>query len=101
MILHSVYFYFKEDIPADAAGKMELDIRVKLSQIHSVNQIWAGPPQGIDRDVVDNDYAMSLHATFKDSEGLQSYQEDPAHKEFLETWKPYFERIQVYDTRIS
>ncbi len=101
MILHSVFFYLKENTPAEIAGKMESAIKNELSEIESVNQIWAGPPQGVERDVVDNDYGTSLHALFEDLEGLQAYQSDPVHVSFVETYKPYFERIRVFDTRIS
>jgi hypothetical protein len=98
MILHSVFFYLKEGTPADVAGHMQADILGKLSGISSVREILAGPPQGIDRDVVDNDYAMSLHAKFDGLEGLQEYQTDPVHVAFVEKFKPHFERIRVYDT---
>jgi hypothetical protein len=99
MILHSVFFYLKDEAPADAAGLMRTEILDKLSGIASVREIMAGPPQGIDRDVVDNDYAMSLHAKFDDLQGLQSYQTDPVHVAFVDRFKPHFERIRVFDTR--
>lgn len=101
MILHSVFFYLNENAPAGTSVDMQADIKTKLSQIDTVINIWAGPPEDIDRDVVDNDYGMSLHAMFEDREGLQAYQSDPLHVAFVETFKPYFERIRVYDTRIS
>ncbi len=99
MILHSVFFYLKEESPAETADLMKEDILQKLSGIASVREILAGPPQGIDRNVVDNDYAMSLHAKFDDLEGLQAYQTDPVHVAFVDRFKPFFERIKVYDTR--
>ena len=102
MIMHSVFFYLKENsIPSGTVADMETDIRNKLAQIQSVKQIWAGPPQGIDRDVVDNDYHTSLHAIFDDLNGLQAYQSDPVHVTFVETYKPWFQRIRVYDTNLS
>lgn len=99
MILHSVFFYLKDVAPVETAGLMQAEILEKLSGISSVREILAGPPQGIDRDVVDNDYAMSLHAKFDDLQGLQSYQSDPVHVAFVDRFKPHFERIRVYDTR--
>jgi len=99
MILHSVFFYLKEGAPAETADLMKTEIFETLSAITSVREILAGPPQGIDRDVVDNDYAMSLHAKFDDLEGLQAYQSDPVHVAFVEKFKPQFERIRVFDTR--
>lgn len=101
MILHSVFFYFKENTPAFTAENMQADILEALAGISVVDEIWAGPPQGINRDVVDNDYAMSLHARFDDLEALQTYQADPTHVEFVEKYKPWFEKIKVYDSRIA
>lgn len=101
MILHSVFFYFNETAPGGAAESMQADILEKLSGIATVREILAGPPQGIDRDVVDNDYNMSLHAKFDDLEALSAYQSDPVHVAFVEKYKPYFEKIRVFDTRTS
>ena len=101
MILHSVFFYLKEQTPSEIAGQMEADIKNKLSDIPSVNSVWAGPPEGVERDVVDNDYQTSLHAMFDDIDALQSYQVHPVHVTFVETYKPYFSQIKVFDTRIS
>ena len=99
MILHSVFFYLKEGTPAETADLMKTEILDTLSGITTVREILAGPPQGIDRDVVDNDYAMSLHAKFDDLDGLQTYQTDPVHVAFVEKFKPHFEKIRVFDTR--
>ena len=101
MILHSVFFYLKENAPAGTGEKMRSDIEKKLSEIGQVKEIWAGPPEGVDRDVVDNEYDMSLHAMIGDLKALQAYQVDPIHVEFVETYKPHFDHIKVYDTRVG
>ncbi|MDI6400834.1 Dabb family protein [Balneolaceae bacterium ANBcel3] len=101
MILHSVYFYLKDDAPEDVPSRMEHDIKNLLSNISTVDEIWAGAPQGIDRDVVDNEYNTSLHVRFNSLEALQSYQTDPLHVSFVDTYKPYFKQIKVYDTRLA
>lgn len=101
MLLHSVYFYLKKDAPDDTAACMERDIIGQLSSIPQILELWAGAPEGIEREVVDNEYAMSLHAIFKDRETLRAYQEDPVHVEFVNTYKVWFERLRVYDTRLS
>lgn len=80
---------------------MRSDIEKKLSEIGQVKEIWAGPPEGVDRDVVDNEYDMSLHAMIGDLKALQAYQVDPIHVEFVETYKPHFDHIKVYDTRVG
>ncbi|MFO8030517.1 MAG: Dabb family protein [Cyclonatronaceae bacterium] len=101
MILHSVFFYLNDEAPAGTAETMKAEILDKLTGIASVREILAGPPQGIDRDVVDNVYNMSLHAKFDDLEDLLAYQADPIHVAFVEKFKPFFDKIRVFDTRIS
>lgn len=99
-ILHSVFFYFKPDTSADAIEMQRVAIVDDLSKIEAVNQIWAGGPEGIERDVVDNAYGMSLHMLVDNREALQIYQSDPIHQEFLERFKSHWSGIKVYDTRI-
>lgn len=100
MILHSVFFYLNDNAAIDTAGNMKKEILSDLANIDTVRDIWAGPPEGIERDVVDNDYAMSLHALFEDKEALQSYQTDEVHVAFVDKYKSFFERIRVFDTRV-
>jgi hypothetical protein len=99
-ILHSVFFYFKPDVSSDAIEAQRVAILNDLSKIESINQIWAGAPEGIERDVVDNTYGMSLHMIFNDLQALQHYQSHPIHVSFLTNHKPNWTGIKVYDTRI-
>jgi hypothetical protein len=99
-ILHSVFFYFKPEVAPDAIEAQRIAILEELSKIETVNQIWAGAPEGIERDVVDNTYGMSLHMTFNDRDALQKYQTDPVHVEFLAKHKQNWTGIKVYDTRV-
>lgn len=101
MILHSVFFYLNDQAPEGTAENMKAEILDKLAGIATVRELLAGPPQGIDRDVVDNDYGMSLHAKLDDMEDLMAYQADPVHRAFVEKYKPFFDKIRVFDTRIS
>lgn len=99
-ILHSVFFYFKPDVPAAEIESQRQAIVNDLSKIDAVNQLWAGGPEGIERDVVDNSYGMSLHMIVADRDALQRYQSDPAHTDFINKFKPLWTGIKVYDTRV-
>ena len=99
-ILHSVFFYFKEDLPEGLIEAQHAAILQDLSKIDAIDHLWAGMPEGIERDVVDNSYGMSLHMLFNDREALQRYQTDPIHTEFLTMYKPNWTHIKVYDTRV-
>lgn len=99
-ILHSVFFYFKPDVSATDIETQRQAILNDLSKIEAVDQIWAGGPEGIERDVVDNTYGTSLHMVVADRDALQRYQSDPIHVEFLNRFKPLWTGIKVYDTRV-
>lgn len=99
-ILHSVFFYFQEDVDPAEAERQQAAVLQDLSQIGSVSKIWAGAPVGIDRDVVDNTYTTSLHAIFEDRAGLDAYQTDPIHLNFLQTFRANWKSVRVFDTRV-
>ncbi len=99
-ILHSVFFYFKPEVSSVAIESQRVAIVEDLSKIDAVDQLWAGGPEGIERDVVDNAYGTSLHIIVADRDALQRYQSDPIHLDFLARHKAYWTGIKVYDTRI-
>ncbi len=99
-ILHSVFFYFKPEVSADSIEAQRVAVLEDLSKIEAVDQIWAGGPVGIERDVVDNSYGSSLHTIFEDRDALHQYQSDPIHLEFLAKFKSNWTGIKVYDTQI-
>jgi hypothetical protein len=99
-ILHSVFFYFLPETPASVIEEQRTAILSELSTIKTVSWIKAGAPVGIDRDVVDNEYGMSLHLETASKETLQSYQTDPVHLSFVGKFKPYWSKIRVFDTAI-
>jgi len=99
-LLHSVYFYFKDDADPAEIENQRNSILNDLSRISGADQIWAGAPAGIERDVVDNNYAMSLHIILKDKNSLAAYQADPVHQEFVQRFKPNWKSIKVFDTNV-
>ncbi len=101
MILHSVFIYLKEDADSSIARDIKKSIIEDLGTIETVVNIHAGAPVGVDRDVVDNDYAMSLHAFFNDRAGLNAYLKNPVHLAFLERFKSSWRQIKVCDTSLD
>lgn len=99
-ILHSVFFYFKDTTDPQQIEQQTQAIRKELSRIDGVQNVMAGAPVGIDRDVVDNTYGTSLHLVVADRDALVKYQEDPIHQAFLARFKSNWSGIKVYDTRI-
>ena len=99
-ILHSVFFYFKDSISAEIIESQKDAILNKLSTIPTVSWVKAGAPFGIDRDVVDNAYGMSLHLEVASKSDLDAYQNHPTHLAFIGEFKENWTGIKVYDTAI-
>lgn len=98
-VLHSVYFYFKKDDPKRIEETRDA-IMHDLSSIKTVQTLYAGAPLGMERDVVDNDYQLSLHAIFRDREALNAYLTDEDHLEFLHNFSKDWKKIRVFDTNL-
>lgn len=99
-ILHSVFFYFKEDVPGDIILAQKESIIHDLGKIEEIWDVRAGAPAGVQRDVVDNSYGMSLHLLTHNLETLSKYQSHELHVNFITMYKPYWKAIKVYDTEV-
>lgn len=99
MLVHSVFFYLKPELtPADRTafrGGVE-----SLRGIASVETAYVGTPAPVPpRSVVDATYDVSLTAVFKDVAEHNAYQVDPVHVKFVETFRSFWTRVQIYDAQ--
>jgi hypothetical protein len=97
MLVHSVYFWLKPELtPAQRA-----DFRrgaESLATIKSVEKLYVGVPAGVpDRPVVDKSFGVALTVICRDVAAHNAYQVDPVHLAFIERWKSYWARVQIYD----
>jgi hypothetical protein len=99
-ILHSVFFYLHDAVSDSEVQAQREAILNDLSQIEPVKWIKAGAPFGIERDVVDNAYGMSLHLEVESKSDLDSYQTHPTHLDFVKRFKPNWKAIKVFDTLV-
>jgi Stress responsive A/B Barrel Domain len=97
MFIHTVYFWQKPGTSAALREQLIADCRDLLGRIDSVKQLFAGPPAGTERDVVDNSYSVGLTVIFDGPAGHAVYQPHPLHQEFIARNKQHWERVQVYD----
>lgn len=100
-ILHSVFFYFKEDCQPEIIQSQKEAIINNLGKIEEVWDVRAGAPVGIQRDVVDNEYGMSLHLMTENLQTLSNYQQHPLHVAFINDFKPNWQKIKVFDTLVD
>jgi len=99
-ILHSVFFYFKPETEVATIEAQREAILGQLSTIKTVKWVKAGAPFGIERDVVDNEYGMSLHLEVESKADLDAYQTDPTHLAFVGRFNTNWVKIRVFDTQV-
>jgi hypothetical protein len=101
MLIHSVYFWFKPDADAQVVARFEDGLR-RLVTIPEVREAYFGPPEAVPaRAVVDQSYAWALVERFDSVADHDAYQAHPIHEEFLETFKPTWDRVQVFDVHVQ
>ncbi len=97
MIIHSVFFWLKPEL-TDAQRAEFVAGAESLHGIASVQSLFLGRPAPIvPRPVVDGSYTYALSITFKDVAGHDAYQVDPAHRAFVDKFKPFWNKVQIYD----
>lgn len=97
MIVHSVYFWLKDDIEPTDREKFWTSVRSLLT-IRSVQHGWVGTPAATeDRPIIDKSYTCALVLVFDDLAGHDVYQADPVHDSFRSGCHSYWSKIQIYD----
>lgn len=98
MLIHSVFFYLRTDLTAAQREEFLKDGLESLLPIRSVTQAYIGRPAAIaPRPVVDASYDFALNVLFENIEAHNAYQIDPLHTKFIERFKSYWTKVQIYD----
>ena len=97
MLVHSVYFWLKEDVNAEQRREFLTALR-GLSVIDSAQTVYVGTPAATpERPTSDASYDFALTVLFTDVDAHDLYQIDPAHTDFIAQHKAWWTRVQVYD----
>jgi hypothetical protein len=95
---HHVYFWLKDEHnnPDDRARFEE-----GLSSLFRIALVkggrWSTPAPVMQRPVIDQSWDYALTMQFDSIKDHDAYQDDPDHHEFIETCKPFWERVLVMD----
>lgn len=95
---HSVYIWLKEPENLEHRTAFEASLKKFIFSSVDITTYHIGVPADTHREVIDNSYTYSLLVTFKDKAAQDRYQEDPAHKLFIEESSPLWEKVLVYDS---
>lgn len=97
MLVHSVYFWLKEDVSAEQRSEFSTALR-GLRVIDSAQAVYVGSPAATpERPTIDASYDFALTVLFDSVEAHDRYQVDPAHTDFIAQHKALWTRVQVYD----
>lgn len=99
MLVHSVYFWLKPGLTDAQRASFRLGVET-LKAIRCVEAVFVGSPAPVpDRPVVDKSFDVALTVVCKDVAAHDAYQTDPIHLAFVEAFKPFFARLQIYDSQ--
>ncbi len=100
-LIHTVFFWLKEDISAEDKAKFKAGVQ-SLSKISHIQSCFIGPAAGTEsRDVVDHSYSLALINHFASKEAEAAYQIDPIHLKFIDDCKDYWTKVIVYDSLVD
>jgi len=98
MLHHCVYFWLKPELTAAQRAEFRRGVET-LKGIKSAMQVHVGAPAGTARrPVIDSSYDIALVVVCQDVAAEAAYQVDPIHLAFVEKFKTFWTRVQIYDS---
>lgn len=98
MLYHCVYFWLKPELTAEQRAEFRRGVET-LKGIKSVEKVSIGVPAGTTRrPVIDASYDVALIVECADVTAEAAYQVDPIHLAFVEKFKTFWTRVQIYDS---
>ena len=97
MLVHTVYFWLKPELTEAQRADFRRGVE-SLAAIKSVDRIYVGTPAKTEkRPIIDDSFSLSLTVVCRDVAGHDAYQIDPIHLAFVNAFKTYWKRVQIYD----
>lgn len=96
--VHAVYFWLKNPDSEEDRKLFESSLLRFINSSEYVMSKHIGKPAATNREVIDNSYTYSLVLSFKDKADQDKYQEESAHKKFIEEASHLWEKVLVYDS---
>jgi len=97
MLVHSVFFWLKPELDDAQRAAFRKGVE-SLGGIEDAVAVYVGTPAATaQRPVVDNTYDVALTVIVPDVAAHDRYQDHPLHHAFLESFRSYWNRVQIYD----
>jgi hypothetical protein len=98
MLYHCVYFWLKSELTAAQRAEFRAGVET-LKGIKAVAKVSVGAPAATARrPVIDHSYDVALIVECRDVAAEAAYQVDPLHLAFVEKFKTFWTRVQIYDS---
>jgi len=98
MLYHCVYFWLKPELTVAQRAEFRAGVEV-LKGIKAVAKVSVGGPAATTkRPVVESSYDVALVVECANVAAEAAYQVDPLHLAFVEQFKSYWSRVQIYDS---
>jgi hypothetical protein len=99
MLYHCVYFWLKPGLTAAQRTDFRRGVE-SLATIKAVKKVSVGVPAGTAaRPVIDHSFDVALIVQCQDVAAHDAYQVDPIHLAFVERFKTFWIRVQIYDSQ--
>jgi hypothetical protein len=97
MLVHTVYFWLKPELTAAQRADFRRGVE-SLGGIKAVDKLYVGAPARTPkRPIIDDSYSVALTVVCRDIAAHDLYQVDPIHLAFVEQFKTFWTRVQIYD----
>lgn len=97
MLIHSVYFWLKPELTSEQRADFRRGVE-SLAKIPSIEKAYIGTPAGVpDRPIIDKSFSIGLTVVCRDVAAHNAYQVDPIHLAFVERFRTFWSRVQIYD----
>jgi len=98
MLVHSVYFFLKPELTDEQRVAFRKGLE-SLKAVRSAAAVYVGTPAPVaERPVLEKGYSFGLTVLFEDMAAHDSYQVDPLHQTFLDTFRSQWSKVIVFDT---
>jgi hypothetical protein len=99
MLFHNVYFWLKPGLTPSQREEFRRGVE-SLAGIKAVDKVSVGGPAATgDRPVIERSYDVALIVQCRDIAAHDAYQVDPLHLAFVEKFKTFWVRVQIYDSQ--
>ncbi|MGB3467685.1 MAG: Dabb family protein [Cyclobacteriaceae bacterium] len=97
--VHSVYIWLKNPDDANDRKAFETSLDKFLKSSRFAKTKYVGTPPKATRSVVDDTFTYNLVVTFPSEAAQTGYQEEEAHKLFIEESSHLWKKVIVYDSK--